>query len=185
MHDPRQPHFQALKRILSYLQGTLDHGLFLLASPITGLTAYSDADWAGCPDSCRSTSGYCAFLGNNLISWSSKHQATVSRSVLKPNIEVFPMLLRRLAGYATCYLSFISLYVVLLWYIVTISVRCTCLATQYNISAPNTLKLISIFCMNVFVLEIFEFFTFLLNTNMLISSLGAFLVSCSSVFVLV
>ncbi|XP_026377700.1 uncharacterized protein LOC113271997 [Papaver somniferum] len=80
MHDPRESHMQAIKRILRYLQGTLDHGLFLSASTVTGLTAYSDADWAGCPDSRRSTSGYCIFLGDNLISWSSKRQATVSRS---------------------------------------------------------------------------------------------------------
>ncbi|XP_026400400.1 uncharacterized protein LOC113296305 [Papaver somniferum] len=80
MHDPREAHMQSIKRILRYLQGTLDHCLFLSASPITGLTAYSDTDWAGCMDSHRSTSGYCIFLGDNLISWSSKRQATVSRS---------------------------------------------------------------------------------------------------------
>ncbi|XP_026399795.1 uncharacterized protein LOC113295470 [Papaver somniferum] len=80
MHDPREPHTQDLKRILRYLQGTIDHGLCLSVSPVTGLTAYPDADWAGCPDTRRSTSGYCIFLGNNLISWSSKRQATVSRS---------------------------------------------------------------------------------------------------------
>ncbi|XP_026438563.1 uncharacterized protein LOC113337091 [Papaver somniferum] len=80
MHDPREHHMQALKRIIHYLQGTIHHGLFLSVSTTTGLTAYSDANWAGCPDSHRSTSGYCVFLGDNLISWSSKRQDTFSRS---------------------------------------------------------------------------------------------------------
>nr|GEY15239.1 ribonuclease H-like domain-containing protein [Tanacetum cinerariifolium] len=44
------------------------------------LVAYSDADWAGCPITRRSTSGYCVFLGNNLLFWSSKRQPTLSRS---------------------------------------------------------------------------------------------------------
>jgi hypothetical protein len=80
MHDPRIPHFNHVKRILRYLKGTLDHGLHINSSSPTTLTAYSDADWAGCPDTRRSTSGYCVFLGNNLVSWSSKRQVTVSRS---------------------------------------------------------------------------------------------------------
>ncbi|KAI3750451.1 hypothetical protein L2E82_21088 [Cichorium intybus] len=80
MHDPREPHFTALKRILRYLRGTVDHGLQLYVSPSSDLIAYSDADWAGCPVTRRSTSGYCVFLGQNLISWSSKRQGTISRS---------------------------------------------------------------------------------------------------------
>ncbi|GKB62530.1 ribonuclease H-like domain-containing protein [Tanacetum coccineum] len=57
MHDPQEPHFFALKRILRYVR-----------------------DWAGCPTTRSSTLGYYVFLGNNLLSWSSKHQPTLSHS---------------------------------------------------------------------------------------------------------
>jgi hypothetical protein len=80
MHDPRTPHLAHVKRILRYLKGTLDHGLQINSSSPTSLTVYSDADWAGCPDTRRSTSGYCVYLGDNVVSWSSKRQVTVSRS---------------------------------------------------------------------------------------------------------
>ncbi|GJU69749.1 ribonuclease H-like domain-containing protein [Tanacetum coccineum] len=80
MHDPRETHFSALKRILWYVRGTLTSGLQLYSSTTSFLVAYSDADWAGCPTTRRSTSGYCVFLGNNLLSWSSKRQFTLSRS---------------------------------------------------------------------------------------------------------
>lgn len=80
MHDPRDSYFAALKRILRYLRGTLDHGLHLSPSRDSHITAYSDADWGGCPDTRRSTSGYCVYLGDNLISWSSKRRASTSRS---------------------------------------------------------------------------------------------------------
>nr|GEW23624.1 ribonuclease H-like domain-containing protein [Tanacetum cinerariifolium] len=80
MHDPRKPHFLALKRILRYVRGTLSYGLQLYSSTTSTLVAYLDADWAGCPTTRRSTSGYCVSLGNNLLSWSSKRQFTTSRS---------------------------------------------------------------------------------------------------------
>jgi hypothetical protein len=80
MHDPRKPHLIALKRILWYLQGTPDFGLHFHHSATTVLIVYTDADWAGCLDTRRSTSGFAVFLGNNLVSWSSKCQTTVSRS---------------------------------------------------------------------------------------------------------
>lgn len=83
MHDPRVDHMSALKRIIRYVQGTLDFGLYLYSSSTSTLVSYTDADWGGCPDTRRSTSGYCVFLGDNLISWSSKRQPTLSRSSAK------------------------------------------------------------------------------------------------------
>ncbi|XP_021768029.1 uncharacterized protein LOC110732399 [Chenopodium quinoa] len=80
MHDPREAHYDALKRILQYIHSTIDHGLHLYPSPPTNLITYTDADWGGCPDTRRSTSRYCCFLGDNLISWSSKCQHTLSKS---------------------------------------------------------------------------------------------------------
>jgi hypothetical protein len=80
MHAPREPHLALVKHILRYMKGTLDFGLHIGVSDPRSVTAYSDADWAGCPDTRHSTSGFCVFLGDNLISWSSKRQTTVSRS---------------------------------------------------------------------------------------------------------
>ncbi|GJY54443.1 ribonuclease H-like domain-containing protein [Tanacetum coccineum] len=60
--------------------GTLELGLQLYASTTTSLVGYTDADWAGCPSTSRSTSDYCVFLGDNLLSWSAKRQHTISRS---------------------------------------------------------------------------------------------------------
>jgi hypothetical protein len=58
MHDPWEPHLVALKRLLRYLRGTVDYGLLLHRSTSSKLVIYTDADWAGCPDTRRSTSGY-------------------------------------------------------------------------------------------------------------------------------
>jgi hypothetical protein len=80
MHDPRAAHLAHVKRILRYLKGTLDHGLLINSSPPRSLTDYSDADWTGCPDTRRSTSGFCVYLGDNVVSWSSKRHVTVSKS---------------------------------------------------------------------------------------------------------
>jgi len=68
MHDPRESHLAALKRLLRYVRGTVGFGLVLHRSPTSELVVYTDADWAGCPDTRRSTSGYAVFLGGNLVS---------------------------------------------------------------------------------------------------------------------
>ncbi|CAL8092391.1 unnamed protein product [Prunus armeniaca] len=73
MSAPHTPYFVAAKWILRYNKGTIDLGLTFTPQNVAArLTAYSDADWAGCPDSCRSTNGYVITLGTNLILWRSK-----------------------------------------------------------------------------------------------------------------
>ncbi|CAL9003048.1 unnamed protein product [Prunus brigantina] len=81
MSQPRTPHLIAAKRILRYIKGSLDHGLFFGPQHHpTYLAAYAYADWAGWPDSHCSTSGYLVYLGTNLVSWCSKKQPIVARS---------------------------------------------------------------------------------------------------------
>ncbi|KAK4354915.1 hypothetical protein RND71_027109 [Anisodus tanguticus] len=88
MHNPMEEHMHALKRIVRYIRGTLEYGLHLYSSSVSKLVTYMDANWASCPDTKRSTSGYCVFLGDNLISWSSKRQATISRSSAEAEYRV-------------------------------------------------------------------------------------------------
>ncbi|PKU80351.1 Retrovirus-related Pol polyprotein from transposon TNT 1-94 [Dendrobium catenatum] len=79
MHKPHVFHFQLLKRVLRYLRGTLQLGLPILSSSLE-LQAYSDSDWASDTTTRRSVTGYCAYLGTNLVSWCVKKQTTVARS---------------------------------------------------------------------------------------------------------
>ncbi|CAA7036579.1 unnamed protein product [Microthlaspi erraticum] len=80
MHSPTMTDFSLLKRILRYIRGTTAFGLHLHKNTSLSLTSYSDSDWAGCQDTRRSTTGFCVFLGSNIISWCAKRQPTVSRS---------------------------------------------------------------------------------------------------------
>ncbi|GJW66223.1 putative RNA-directed DNA polymerase [Tanacetum coccineum] len=96
MHAPTENHWSAVKRILRYLHGMVEHGMLIRRSsgstlqaftdvlwkdnPDTSLEAFSDADWAGDSDDRRSTGGFAIYLGSNLISWTARKQRTVSRS---------------------------------------------------------------------------------------------------------
>ncbi|XP_020686929.2 uncharacterized protein LOC110102791, partial [Dendrobium catenatum] len=79
MHTPLQHHFQGLKHLLRYVKGTTDFCMQLRSSSLS-MRAYADSDWAGDPFDRKSTTGYCLFLGDNLISWCVKKQPTVARS---------------------------------------------------------------------------------------------------------
>ncbi|XP_022685454.1 uncharacterized protein LOC106804522 [Setaria italica] len=88
LHDPHEPHMALIKRILCYVKGTLFSGLHISTGPVQPLTANSNADWAGCPKSWRSTSGFYVYLSDNLVSWSSKRQTMVSLSSAEAEYQV-------------------------------------------------------------------------------------------------
>uniref|UniRef100_A0A2N9FPR9 Integrase catalytic domain-containing protein n=1 Tax=Fagus sylvatica TaxID=28930 RepID=A0A2N9FPR9_FAGSY len=80
MTNPRVPHMNAVIRILKYLKNALGRGLFYRSSGHLRIEGYTDADWAGSPSDRKSTTGYCTFIGGNLVTWRSKKQSVVARS---------------------------------------------------------------------------------------------------------
>ncbi|XP_019460001.1 PREDICTED: uncharacterized protein LOC109359761 [Lupinus angustifolius] len=81
MSCPTNDHLDGAKRILRYLKGTISTGIFFsFAGTDFNIKDYTNTDWGGCPDTRRSVSGYCFYIGNALISWKSKKQQVVSRS---------------------------------------------------------------------------------------------------------
>ena len=80
MHSPRHLHLAVVRRIIRYLIGSPTRGLLFPTKSDLHLTEYSDADWAGCPDTRKSTTGWCVFLGDALISWKCKKQDCVFKS---------------------------------------------------------------------------------------------------------
>ena len=80
LQSPRQKHWDAATRLVRYLKGSPGQGILLSSRNDLKLSVYCDSDWAACPLTRRSLSGYIVMLGNSLISWKTKKQKTVSRS---------------------------------------------------------------------------------------------------------
>ncbi|GJU25178.1 hypothetical protein Tco_1163799 [Tanacetum coccineum] len=80
---PIEKHLHAVKRIFQYLKGTVNRGLWYPKDSSIALTTFADADHAGYQDTRRSTSGSMQFLGDRLVSWSSKRQKSAAISSTK------------------------------------------------------------------------------------------------------
>ena len=76
MNTPTDAHLVAAKRILRYINGTSNFGIFLQPGPLS-ISAFSDSDWAGDPFDRCSITGFLVYLGYNPITWSAKKQDTV------------------------------------------------------------------------------------------------------------
>jgi hypothetical protein len=72
MHSPRTCHMDAVNHILGYLKGSPGQGIWMKNNINSyDIVGYSDADWAGSADR-KSTTGFCTFVGGNLVTWKSK-----------------------------------------------------------------------------------------------------------------
>ncbi|KAA0050234.1 putative copia-type polyprotein [Cucumis melo var. makuwa] len=88
MESPTTTHLKVAKRILRYLKGTLDYGLFYSSSKKFQLEGYCDSDWVGDTNDRKSTSGYVFFIGNTAFTWSSKKQPIVTLSTCEAEYVV-------------------------------------------------------------------------------------------------
>jgi hypothetical protein len=80
VHDPRSGHLDVVYHILRYLKSSSEKGIIFKSHGHLKVEGYCNVDWASFLDDRRSTSGYCVFVGGNLVSWRSKKQSIVSRS---------------------------------------------------------------------------------------------------------
>ncbi|XP_040374694.1 uncharacterized protein LOC112199378 [Rosa chinensis] len=96
MNQPRKPHMEAAMRVLHFIKGNPGRGIFFPSENDLALKAYCDSDWASCPTTRKSTTGYSVFLGNSLISWKSKKQSNVACSSAEAEYRAMAMTCREL-----------------------------------------------------------------------------------------
>ncbi|XP_019091020.1 PREDICTED: uncharacterized protein LOC109128653 [Camelina sativa] len=78
--QPKEQNLQDAKRVLRYIQGTIDYGLNFQKTNQTELIGFSDSDWAGCKEDMRSTTGMCFTLGSGMFTWQTQKQDIIGQS---------------------------------------------------------------------------------------------------------
>ena len=130
MKFPHLPHWEAVIRIVRYLKAHPGHGLLYKANGHLWVEAYTDANWVGSPSDRKSTTGYCIFLGGNLITWRSKKQTVVARSSAEAEY--------RAMAHTSCELTWIKHLLEELRFVVKLpmTMHCDNQATIYIASNP-------------------------------------------------
>ncbi|XP_057459238.1 secreted RxLR effector protein 161-like [Actinidia eriantha] len=77
---PKESHLFAVKRLIKYVNGTIRYGIWFTLDTNANIVGYTDADWVGFADDCKSTSSRCFYIGNNLVAWHNKKQNSISFS---------------------------------------------------------------------------------------------------------
>ena len=80
MQTPTEKHYQAIKKVLQYVKGTVDHGIHYGRAKSIKLIGFPDNDWAGNDKEMKSISGNCFTVGTGVITWSSKTQGPIAQS---------------------------------------------------------------------------------------------------------
>ena len=91
LQSPCDSHWDVVIRILRYIKGTPSQGLLYENKGHTQIVRYYNADWASSPTDRRFTSGYCVFIGGNLIFWKSKKQDVVAKSSTKAEYQAMAL----------------------------------------------------------------------------------------------
>ncbi|XP_019233683.1 PREDICTED: uncharacterized protein LOC109214243 [Nicotiana attenuata] len=110
MQQPCIPHMKAALYLLKYLKGSADSGIFYNNDSAMSLQVFCDSDWASCPDSRRSVTGFCIFLGGSLVGWKSKKQPVVSLSSAEAEYRSMSKQWLKLLGYPGCFLILVYFF---------------------------------------------------------------------------
>ncbi|XP_016544555.2 uncharacterized mitochondrial protein AtMg00810-like [Capsicum annuum] len=87
LQDPKKSHMEAALRVVKYVKNQPGQGVLLSSNTDDRISAYCDADWASCPQTRWSVTGYFVKVGESLVSWKSKKQTTVSKSSAEPEFR--------------------------------------------------------------------------------------------------
>lgn len=138
MQEPKQHHLKTSHLILQYHKGAPRQGLLFSSQNQLDFIGYCDMDWARCPITRQSVTGYCIFLGKSLALWKSKKQVTMTKSSVKAEYRSMLQPLMNSLGWGTYWK--ICVYTILSQQdcFVIIKLPYTLQQTHYIMSRPNT-----------------------------------------------